>query len=65
MNVIITAKAPTTRSQLFIDVAPVTPGVAVDLSHIPTDADVKGYAKDDLPQALAQVDKVHLNGGCA
>ncbi len=34
------------------DIAPVTPGVAVDLSHIPTDVKVKGFCGEDPSPAL-------------
>ncbi|MDP4488129.1 malate dehydrogenase [Pseudoalteromonas piscicida] len=45
------------------DVAPVVPGVAVDLSHIPTTVKVAGYGKDDLDSALAGADVVLIPAG--
>ncbi|AOT07228.1 malate dehydrogenase [Pseudoalteromonas luteoviolacea] len=45
------------------DVAPVVPGVAVDLSHIPTAVSVAGYGKDDLDPALAGADIVLIPAG--
>ncbi|AXQ97063.1 malate dehydrogenase [Pseudoalteromonas piscicida] len=45
------------------DVAPVVPGVAVDLSHIPTAVKVAGYGKDDLDPALAGADVVLIPAG--
>ncbi|KJY89850.1 malate dehydrogenase [Pseudoalteromonas piscicida] len=45
------------------DVAPVVPGVAVDLSHIPTAVKVAGYGKDDLDSALAGADVVLIPAG--
>ncbi|GEK08217.1 malate dehydrogenase [Pseudoalteromonas peptidolytica] len=45
------------------DVAPVVPGVAVDLSHIPTAVTVAGYGKDDLDPALAGADVVLIPAG--
>ncbi|MFT4926333.1 MAG: malate dehydrogenase [Phenylobacterium sp.] len=47
----------------LFDLAPVTPGVAVDLSHIPTDVKVTGYSKDSLGQALAGADVVMIPAG--
>lgn len=47
----------------LFDLAPVTPGVAVDLSHIPTDVKVAGFSKDDLGQALAGADVVMIPAG--
>lgn len=54
-------------SQLSLyDVAPVTPGVAVDLSHIPTDVEVKGFAgEEDLGLALEGADVVLISAGVA
>jgi malate dehydrogenase len=43
--------------------APVTPGVAVDLSHIPTAVKVTGYGKEDLHTALAGADVVMIPAG--
>ncbi|MEK0159360.1 malate dehydrogenase [Pseudoalteromonas piscicida] len=45
------------------DVAPIVPGVAVDLSHIPTAVKVAGYGKDDLDPALAGADVVLIPAG--
>lgn len=47
----------------LFDLAPVTPGVAVDLSHIPTDVKIAGYSKDDLGKALADADVVMIPAG--
>jgi len=47
------------------DVAPVTPGVAVDLSHIPTKAKVEGYSggPEALEEALTGSDVVVIPAG--
>jgi malate dehydrogenase len=45
------------------DVAPVTPGVAADLSHINTDGRVTGYAGDKLADALEGADIVVCPAG--
>jgi malate dehydrogenase len=47
----------------LFDLAPVTPGVAVDLSHIPTDVKIAGFSKDDLGKALAGADVVMIPAG--
>ncbi|MCH1920226.1 malate dehydrogenase [Shewanella sp. A3A] len=53
-------------SQLSLyDIAPVTPGVAVDLSHIPTAVDVKGFAGEDPTPALEGADVVLISAGVA
>ena len=45
------------------DVAPVVPGVAVDLSHIPTAVKVEGFGADDLDKALTGADIVLIPAG--
>merc|ERR1712232_547215 len=45
------------------DVAPITPGVACDLSHIASDSSCLGYTGDDLKQALEGCDVVVIPAG--
>ena len=47
------------------DIAPVTPGVAADLSHIPTDVKVTGYSGEDPSPALVSADIVLISAGVA
>ncbi|KLV11171.1 MULTISPECIES: malate dehydrogenase [Photobacterium] len=47
------------------DIAPVTPGVAVDLSHIPTPVSIKGYSGEDPSPALEGADVVLISAGVA
>jgi len=47
------------------DIAPVTPGVAADLSHIPTPVSIKGYAGVDPTPALEGADVVLISAGVA
>ncbi|MBP6123370.1 MULTISPECIES: malate dehydrogenase [Providencia] len=47
------------------DIAPVTPGVAADLSHIPTDVKVVGFAGEDAKPALKGADVVLISAGVA
>ncbi len=47
----------------LFDLAPVTPGVAVDLSHIPTDVKVIGFSGDSLADALKDADVVMIPAG--
>jgi len=47
------------------DIAPVTPGVAADLSHIPTPVSIKGYAGEDPTPALDGADVVLISAGVA
>merc|ERR1719245_1963119 len=45
------------------DVAPVTPGVAADLSHIATNSECTGYTGDELKKALDGCDVVVIPAG--
>jgi malate dehydrogenase len=47
------------------DIAPVTPGVACDLSHIPTPVSIKGYCGEDPSPALDGADVVLISAGVA
>ncbi|MFK3881172.1 malate dehydrogenase [Pantoea agglomerans] len=47
------------------DIAPVTPGVAVDLSHIPTAVAIQGFSGEDATPALQGADVVLISAGVA
>ncbi|HED4421174.1 TPA: malate dehydrogenase [Pasteurella multocida] len=47
------------------DIAPVTPGVAADVSHIPTAVKVQGFAGEDPTPALQGADVVLISAGVA
>ncbi|QIZ77858.1 malate dehydrogenase [Ferrimonas lipolytica] len=47
------------------DIAPVTPGVAKDISHIPTDVEATGFAGEDPSPALEGADVVLISAGVA
>lgn len=47
------------------DIAPATPGIALDLSHIPTDVKIKGYSGQDISVALQGADLVLIPAGTA
>lgn len=54
------------KSELSLyDISPVTPGIAVDLSHIPTDVKVTGFAGEDPTPALENADLVVISAGVA
>lgn len=65
LSMLLKLKLPAGFKLAMYDLAPVTPGIAVDLSHIPTDVLVKGYAGDDLPQALEHSNVVVICAGIA
>ncbi len=63
LSLLLKLNLPAGTDLALYDLAPVTPGVAVDLSHIPTAVKVTGYGKDDLHTALAGADIVMIPAG--
>ena len=63
LSLLLKTQLPAGSELALYDVAPVVPGVAVDLSHIPTDVKVEGFGKDDLGKALTGCDIVLIPAG--
>ncbi len=63
LSLLLKNSLPAGSELSLYDVAPVVPGVAVDLSHIPTAVAVKGFGKDDLDAALSGCDIVLIPAG--
>ncbi len=63
LSLLLKTQLPAGSELSLYDVAPVVPGVAVDLSHIPTDVKVKGFGKDGLADALTGCDIVLIPAG--
>lgn len=63
LSLLLKTQLPAGTELALYDVAPVVPGVAVDLSHIPTDVKVEGFGKDDLAKALSGSDIVLIPAG--
>lgn len=63
LSLLLKTQLPAGSDLALFDLAPVTPGVAVDLSHIPTSVSVKGYGKENLTDALAGADVVLIPAG--
>lgn len=63
LSLLLKTQLPAGSELSLYDVAPVVPGVAVDLSHIPTAVKVTGYGKDDLATALVGSDIVLIPAG--
>lgn len=63
LSLLLKTNLPAGSVLSLYDVAPVVPGVAVDLSHIPTDVQVAGFGKDDLAGALVDCDIVLIPAG--
>ncbi len=51
LALLLKTQLPSGSELSLYDIAPVTPGVAVDLSHIPTDVKLKDFPVKTLPGA--------------
>ena len=63
LSLLLKLQLPAGSELALYDVAPFTPGVAVDLSHIPTDVKVTGYVGDDDASAMQDADIVVIPAG--
>ena len=65
LALLLKTQLPSGSELSLYDIAPVTPGVAVDLSHIPTAVNIKGFAGEDATPALEGADVVLISAGVA
>lgn len=65
LSLLLKTQLPAGSELALYDVAPVTPGVAVDLSHIPTEVSVLGFTGDDIGKALENTNIVLMSAGVA
>ena len=65
LGLLLKTQLPAGSELSLYDIAPVTPGVAADLSHIPTDVKVTGFAGEDSTPALEGADVVLISAGVA
>ena len=65
LALLLKTQLPSGSELSLYDIAPVTPGVAVDLSHIPTDVEIKGFSGEDATPALVGADVVLISAGVA
>ncbi len=66
LALLLKLKLPKGAELSLYDIAPVTPGVAADISHIPTDVNVVGFCGEaQLDNALDGADVVLISAGIA
>ena len=65
LALLLKTQLPSGSELSLYDIAPVTPGVAVDLSHIPTAGKIKGFSGEDATPALEDADVVLISAGVA
>ncbi|MFH8597881.1 malate dehydrogenase [Streptomyces rimosus] len=63
LALLLKARLPAGSELALYDIAPVTPGIAVDLGHIPTAVKVKGFSGEDAAPALQGTDVVMICAG--
>ncbi len=65
LGLLLKTELPSGTELALYDIAPVTPGVAADLSHIPTPVKVEGFSGEDPSPALVNADIVLISAGMA
>ena len=65
LGLLLKTELPGGTELSLYDIAPVTPGVAADLSHIPTPVKVEGFSGEDPSPALVNADIVLISAGMA
>ena len=65
LALLLKTQLPSGSDLSLYDIAPVTAGVAVDLSHIPTAVNIKGFSGEDATPALEGADVVLISAGVA
>jgi len=65
LSLLLKTQLPSGSQLALYDIAPFTPGIAVDLSHIPTGVIVSGYTANSLDSALQGADIVLISAGVA
>ena len=65
LGLLLKTELPAGTELALYDIAPVTPGVAADLSHIPTPVKVEGFSGEDPSHALVNADIVLISAGMA
>ncbi|KQN64344.1 malate dehydrogenase [Erwinia sp. E602] len=65
LALLLKTQLPAGSELSLYDIAPVTPGVAVDLSHIPTAVSIVGFSGEDATPALEGADVVLISAGVA
>ena len=65
LGLLLKTRLPTGSELSLYDIALLTPGVAVDLGHIPTAVKVTGFSGEDPSSALENADIVLISAGVA
>ncbi|QGM81019.1 malate dehydrogenase [Otariodibacter oris] len=63
LALLLKLQLPEGTNLALYDIAPVTPGIAADIDHIPTSINIVGYCGDDPSEALKGSDLVLITAG--
>lgn len=65
LALLLKLRLPVGTELALYDISPVTPGIAVDISHVPTSVKAVGYSGEDPTEALKNSDMVLIIAGVA
>ncbi|AWI50880.1 MULTISPECIES: malate dehydrogenase [Actinobacillus] len=65
LALLLKLRLPVGTELALYDISPVTPGIAVDISHVPTSVKAVGYSGEDPTEALKNSDMVLITAGVA
>ncbi|VFP87468.1 Malate dehydrogenase [Candidatus Erwinia haradaeae] len=65
LSLLLKTQLPEGSKLSLYDISPITPGVAVDLSHIPTSVSMQGFTGDNITLALKDTQIVLIAAGFA
>ncbi|WP_418145968.1 malate dehydrogenase [Actinobacillus pleuropneumoniae] len=65
LALLLKLRLPVGTDLALYDISPVTPGIAVDISHIPTSVSAIGYSGEDPSEALKGANLVIITAGVA
>lgn len=65
LALLLKLRLPIGTELALYDISPVTPGIAVDISHVPTSVKAVGYSGEDPTEALKNSDMVLITAGVA
>ncbi|VFP86437.1 malate dehydrogenase [Candidatus Erwinia haradaeae] len=65
LSLLLKTRLPEGSHLSLYDISPITPGIAVDLSHIPTSVEMTGFTGDDITLALKDAKIVLVAAGFA
>ncbi|CAL1329360.1 malate dehydrogenase [Candidatus Providencia siddallii] len=63
LSLLLKNKLPSNSELSLYDISPITPGIAMDLNHIPTNIKVTGFSNGNIKNALQNSNVVFISAG--